>query len=206
MLLTTLGYSQSQTEQARLHPLLFVPLAGRKAVFLGDFVDRGPNTPAVLRLVMQMVAAGSAFGVPGNHDIKLLRKLRGKDVQLTHGIAETLEQLDNGTPAFAAVANSSTPCSATTSSMTASLVVAHAGMKEEMQGRGSGRFGTSPFLARPPVKSTIRPACPLQLGRRLSRPGHGRLRPHSIPEPEWLNRTIYIDTGCVFGGKLTALR
>ena len=27
-----------------------------------------------------------------------------------------------------------------------------------------------------------------------------------VPEPEWLNRTINIDTGCVFGGKLTALR
>lgn len=27
-----------------------------------------------------------------------------------------------------------------------------------------------------------------------------------MPEPEWLNRTVNIDTGCVFGGKLTALR
>src|SRR5262249_9553024 len=27
-----------------------------------------------------------------------------------------------------------------------------------------------------------------------------------VPEPEWLNRTINIDTGCVFGGRLTALR
>ena len=27
-----------------------------------------------------------------------------------------------------------------------------------------------------------------------------------VPEAEWLNRTIYIDTGCVFGGALTALR
>jgi protein phosphatase len=27
-----------------------------------------------------------------------------------------------------------------------------------------------------------------------------------VPEAEWLNRTINIDTGCVFGGKLTALR
>ena len=67
---------------------------GRKAVFLGDLVDRGPKTPDVLRLVMGMVAAGTALCVPGNHDVKLLRKLRGKDVQITHGLAETLAQLD----------------------------------------------------------------------------------------------------------------
>lgn len=27
-----------------------------------------------------------------------------------------------------------------------------------------------------------------------------------VAEPEWLNRRINIDTGCVFGGKLTILR
>ena len=54
--------------------------AGR-AVFVGDLVDRGPDTPGVLRLVMGMVAAGHALCVRGNHEAKLLRALRGREGQ-----------------------------------------------------------------------------------------------------------------------------
>ena len=67
---------------------------GRKAVFVGDLVDRGPRILDTLRLVATMVAHGSALCVPGNHDMKLLKKLRGKDVQITHGLAETLAEID----------------------------------------------------------------------------------------------------------------
>lgn len=74
----------------------------RKIVFVGDLVDRGPKTPAVLRLVMKLVAEGKALCVPGNHDIKLLRALRGKNVQITHGLAESLAQLAGETPEFRA--------------------------------------------------------------------------------------------------------
>ena len=49
---------------------------GRKAVFLGDLVDRGPRVLDTLKLVRNMVTAGTAFCVPGNHDMKLMRKLR----------------------------------------------------------------------------------------------------------------------------------
>ena len=60
---------------------------------LGDFVDRGPNTPDVLRLAMSMVRAGQAYAVPGNHDVKLVRALKGKNVKIAHGLAESLAQL-----------------------------------------------------------------------------------------------------------------
>ena len=53
-------------------------------------MDRGPGIAGVLKLVMGMVAAGTALAVPGNHDLKLVRKLRGKDVRVTHGLAESL--------------------------------------------------------------------------------------------------------------------
>ncbi|MGN6506645.1 MAG: AAA family ATPase, partial [Tepidisphaeraceae bacterium] len=86
-LLKRLGYTVNDD-------LRVAPPAGRKAVFVGDLVDRGPKVPQVLKLVMQMVRDGTALCVPGNHDIKLMRKLRGKDVQLTHGLAETLLQLE----------------------------------------------------------------------------------------------------------------
>ena len=94
---------------------------GRKAVFVGDLVDRGPDSPGVLRLVMGMVAAGTAICVPGNHEQKLARKLNGRNVQLTHGLPETLEQLDREDPGFVIeVGRSSTAWSATTSSTAAS--------------------------------------------------------------------------------------
>src|SRR6266478_9737967 len=94
-LLTQLGYSIEKQTNADGSPGISVkPPEGRKLVFLGDLVDRGPKIPEVLRLTMSMVQGGAALCVPGNHDVKLMRKLRGKDVQITHGLANSLEQLD----------------------------------------------------------------------------------------------------------------
>ncbi|MCL4148283.1 UNVERIFIED_CONTAM: hypothetical protein GTU68_037132, partial [Idotea baltica] len=111
----------------------------RQVIYLGDLVDRGPNSPAVLKLVMSMVRNGSALCVPGNHDLKLQKKLNGKNVQLKHGLAETMEQLESESPDFI------TDVKEFLYSLIShyilddgKLAVAHAGIKEEMQGRGSG--------------------------------------------------------------------
>ena len=69
-------------------------------MFVGDYGDRGPDTPAVLRLVMAMAAAGTAICLPGNHDVKLARKLKGRDVKIAHGLAETLERLETESDEF----------------------------------------------------------------------------------------------------------
>ena len=113
---------------------------GRTAIFLGDLVDRGPDSPAVLRLVMSMVATGNALCVPGNHDTRLVRKLRGRDVQLTHGLAETLAQLE-GEPEHSArqAADFLDGLISHYVLDDGKLVVAHAGLKAEMQGRASAR-------------------------------------------------------------------
>jgi protein phosphatase len=207
-LLTQLGYTPDQTGEASANSHSFVPPSGRKAVFLGDLGDRGPNTPAVLRLVMHMVAQGHAFCVPGNHDIKLLRKLRGRDVQLTHGIVESLEQLDKEPPEFRQQVSKFLDALVSHYVFDSGrLVVAHAGMKEEMQGRGSGKvrdfalFGeTTGEVDEFGLQVRYNWAADYR-GPAMVVYGHT-----PIPEPEWLNRTINIDTGCVFGGKLTALR
>src|SRR2546426_3499251 len=78
-LLNQLGYEISRDVSPSVDGYMVRPPEGRKAVFLGDLVDRGPSIPAVLRLVMCMVKSGAALCVPGNHDMKLVRKLRGKD-------------------------------------------------------------------------------------------------------------------------------
>ena len=206
LLLERLGYAVGAGEDGK--NVRVTPPVGRKAVFLGDLVDRGPDSPAVLRLVMQMVQDGSAYCVPGNHDIKLMRKLRGKDVQLTHGIVETLEQLGKEPAEFSVTVQKFLDGLISHYVFDeGKLVVAHAGMKEEMQGRGSGKvrdfalFGeTTGEVDDFGLKVRYNWAADYRGGAMVVY-GHT-----PVPEAEWLNRTINIDTGCVFGGKLSALR
>jgi len=88
-LLTDLGYSISSDGTRVTHS------QGRRVVFVGDLVDRGPDSPAVLRLVMAMVRDGVAMCIAGNHDQKLSRALRGRDVKVSHGLERSLEQLES---------------------------------------------------------------------------------------------------------------
>ncbi len=184
------------------------PPDGRKAIFVGDLVDRGPKVVDVLKLVMNMVEAGTALCVPGNHDVKLLRKLRGKDVQVTHGLGESLSQLEMETPDFRnQVASFLDGLVSHYVLDDGKLVVAHAGLKEEMQGRGSGKVRDFALYGET-TGETDEFGLPVRLnwaaeyrGRAMVVYGHT-----PVPEPEWLNRTVNIDTGCVFGGRLTALR
>ena len=180
----------------------------RKAVFLGDLVDRGPGTPEVLKLVMSMVESKTALCVPGNHDIKLMRKLHGKDVRITHGLAESLEQLEKEPGVFSEQVASFIDSLVSHYVLDdGQLVVAHAGLKEELQGRGSGKVRDFALFGET-TGETDEFGLPVRYnwaaeyrGKAMVVYGHT-----PVPEPEWLNRTICIDTGCVFGGKLTALR
>src|SRR5580692_1355736 len=140
-LLAQLGYSvESPSSGQRSVGYSVKPPEGRKVVFLGDLVDRGPKIPDVLGLVMSMIEAGTALCVPGNHDIKLMRKLRGKDVQITHGLADSLQQLDKQPPEFRTQVSEFIDALISHYVLDdGKLVVAHAGMKEEMHGRGSGK-------------------------------------------------------------------
>jgi protein phosphatase len=203
-LLQQLGYTvESDGAEYRV-----VPPDGRRAVFVGDLVDRGPKIPEVLRLVMGMVKAGTAFCVPGNHDVKLMRKLRGKDVKITHGLADSLAQLEPETPEFKREVGEFVDDLVSHYVFDdGRLVVAHAGMKEAMQGRGSGAVRSFALFGET-TGETDDYGLPVRYnwaaeyrGKAMVVYGHTPVR-----EPEWLNRTIDIDTGCVFGGKLTALR
>ncbi|MCK5524792.1 MAG: AAA family ATPase [Thiomargarita sp.] len=203
-LLEQLGYliNGDLTHYTVTHP------KGRKAIFVGDLVDRGPKSPQVLRLVMDMVAEGTAFCVSGNHDVKLKRKLKGKNVKLTHGLANSVQQLESFPLAFhQEVLNFIEKLVSHYLFDNGKLVVAHAGMKEELQGRTSGKvrefalYGdTTGELDEFGLPVRLNWAADYR-GKAIVVYGHT-----SVPEAEWLNNTICVDTGCVFGGKLTAFR
>jgi protein phosphatase len=184
------------------------PPAGRKAIFVGDLVDRGPDVVGVLRLVMDMVESGDALCVIGNHDDKLLRKLNGHDVKIKHGLAETLAQLGPESDAFKERVRAFLDGLVSHYVLDdGKLVIAHAGLKEELQGRMSKRVREFALYGET-TGETDEFGLPVRLnwaanyrGKAMVVYGHT-----PVPQPEWLNNTINIDTGAVFGGQLTALR
>ncbi|HEU0001739.1 MAG TPA: polynucleotide kinase-phosphatase [Ktedonobacteraceae bacterium] len=206
-LLQKLGYEVTRRPDEEIQFEIHHPL-GRKAVFLGDLIDRGPDVTGVLRLVMDMVASKNALCIPGNHDVKLVRKLKGKNVRLTHGLNITVEQLEKETPQFnERVLKFLDGLISHYVLDDGRLVVAHAGLKESMQGRGSGAVREFALYGET-TGETDEFGLPIRYnwaaeyaGKAMVVYGHT-----PVPEAEWLNRTINIDTGCVFGGKLTALR
>lgn len=208
-LLDQLGYQvQEVPKDEQNYGLAFSHPQGRKLIFLGDLVDRGPNSPAVLRLVMSMVHQGIALCVPGNHDAKLQKKLRGKDVKLKHGLAATMEQLEGEDPNFLEAVREFIYGLTSHYVLDAGrLVVAHAGIREEMQGRGSGAVRS--FCLYGETTGEIDEfGLPVRYNWAKDYRGKAKVVYGHTPvrEAEWLNKTIDIDTGCVFGGKLTALR
>ena len=205
-LLGKLGWALVHDERGR--PVDAVHPEGRKAVFVGDLVDRGPDSPGVLRLVMGMVAAGHAICVPGNHEQKLARKLNGRNVQLTHGLPETLEQLAAEDPAF--VAEVRTYIDGLVSHYVlddGKLVVAHAGLKEAYHGRASARVRSFALYGET-TGETDEYGLPVRYPWARDYRGSAAVVYGHVPTPvpEWINNTICLDTGCVFGGALTALR
>jgi len=129
------------------------PPQGRKLIFVGDLVDRGPKIVEVLRLAMGVVASGEGFCVPGNHDMKLLQKLRGKDVKMAHGLSDSVAQLDTQSPEFKVKVGEFLDSLISHYVLDdGKLVVAHAGMKEEMQGEGRAQFVHLHYLEKPQGK------------------------------------------------------
>ncbi len=203
-LLRTLGYEVDADEA---HPNAFHP-EGRRAIFLGDLVDRGPKIPAVLRLVMSMVDRDQALCILGNHDDKLRRALEGSPVERTHGLKESLCQLEaTSIPFIHRVHRFIEGLVSHYVLDRGRLVVAHAGLKASLQGLDSKR-ARSFALYGDPTGTTDDDGRPIRRdwaadyhGRALVVYGHTPVR-----TPRWTNASLCIDTGCVFGGALSAMR
>ena len=205
-LLTLLGYGVVHDGDGR--PVDATHPDGRRALFVGDLVDRGPDSAGVLRLVMGMVEAGHALAVPGNHENKLVRALDGRSVQLSHGLEETLAQLGGESAEFRAAVRDF--CDGLVAHLVlddGNLVVAHAGLKEAFHNRASGRVRAFALYG-DTTGETDEFGLPVRLpwaddyrGRAMVLHGHT-----PTPVPTWVNNTMCLDTGCVFGGHLSALR
>lgn len=204
-LLELLGYTQDP-EAGRRHP------AGRRAMFVGDLVDRGPGVVEVVSLVMRMVAAGAALCVPGNHDIKLMRALEDHPVTIAHGLEESLRQI-SALPAeesqrfvveYCAFVRAMPPYAVLEGG---ALVVAHAGMPEEYQGRVSHRIRAYAFYG-DPTGEYDQYGRPIRYDWAADYRGQAAVVYGHTPHKEatWINNTVNLDTGCVHGGRLTAAR
>lgn len=180
----------------------------RRVIFLGDIIDRGPGIVPCLRLVMDMVLAGRAICLLGNHEAKLIRKLEGRDVKLKHGLEQTVEELAKTSPDFQARLLhflEKLPAHALLDG--GRLVVAHAGMKEHYIGR-LGEKVRSFALFGDTTGEVDSYGLPVRndwaqgyQGRALVVYGHT-----PTLEVRFVNNTVCVDTGCVFGGQLSALR
>ncbi|OEV04526.1 polynucleotide kinase-phosphatase [Streptomyces oceani] len=204
-----LGYPLRHDDRGRAvsatHP------AGRTAVFVGDLVDRGPDSPGVLRLVMGMVEDGTALCVPGNHENKFGRWLKGRKVQHRHGLVETVEQFERVVgeePEFAERVRAFVDSLVSHYVLDGGgLVVCHAGLPEKYHGRTSGRVRSHARYGET-TGETDEFGLPVRYpwaeeyrGRAAVIYGHT-----PVPRAEWVNNTLCLDTGCVFGGAMTALR
>ncbi|MES2206901.1 MAG: metallophosphoesterase [Pseudomonadota bacterium] len=203
-LLLKLGYHVSLNN----HQYILHHPDHRKIIFLGDLVDRGPKSPEVVRFVMDITQSGQGYCVAGNHDVKLVKALRGRDITLSHGLKESMEQFSLETSAFRdQTANFLEQLVSHYVLNEGKLVVAHAGLKEEMHGRDSNKVRYFSMYGETTGKTDAF-GLPIRYnwaeaykGEALVVYGHTPLQ-----QAEWLNNTLCLDTGCVFGGALTALR
>ena len=205
-LLGELGYELRRDDQGR--PVDAHHPGGRTAVFVGDLVDRGPDTPGVLRLVMGMVEAGNALCVTGNHEYKLVRALDGRKVRIAHGLAESLAQLEAQDEEFRKAAHDF--CRSLIGHYVldgGNLVVAHAGLKQEYHGRASARVRAFAMYGET-TGETDEFGLPVRYPWAQDYRGRATVLYGHTPTTElrWVNNTLCLDTGAVFGGRLTALR
>lgn len=203
-LMAALGYSVTQKDSQ----YEVVPPAGRTLVFAGDLVDRGPDCPGVLRLVMSMTRAGQAICVPGNRDVELVRALKGRAVPISLGMARSLDQIEAAPKGFRGEVRRFLDGLATHQVLDdGNLVIAHAGLKESLQGKTTPEARGVALRGEPTGKRDdfglpIRSNWAAEYrGKALVAYGHS-----PVAEPLWINNTVNLDTGCVYGGHLSALR
>ena len=182
--------------------------SGRIPVFVGDLVDRGPKNVAAVELVMRMLEHDVAFCVPGNHDVQFERHLAGEPVPLLFGLAGTVAEFAQQTQEMRAdVLEFFRTLPGHHVFDAGRLVVAHTGLRQDLHGvdtpetRHLAAYGVNDDAVDPRDVAKRHPWIADYHGSAVVVYGHT-----PILEATWRQETIGIDTGCVFGWRLTALR
>lgn len=188
----------------------FEPKKDRKLAFVGDLVDRGPDSDKVLALVRWLYRNGHAFAVAGNHDDRLRRFLGGESMKAGYGLRKTAERVKSHSPTFQRKTGKflgDLPVVAANEH----LVVVHAAFRETLQGdalRQLALFGeTSPDLLDAKGRRLRLTVWEDEyVGTRTIVRGHDAVLHPSLKLTRNGGWIANVDTGCCYGNKLTALR
>jgi protein phosphatase len=185
---------------------------GRKLAFVGDLTDRGPHSLKMISVVASLKKEKEAYYVPGNHCNKLYRYFLGNKVKILHGLETTAAELSalsekerkeystlfinlyEDSPLYQVLDDGK-------------LIIAHAGIKEEYIGKNNKRVKT--FVLYGDITGEVNDdGTPVRRDWAKEYNGGGWIIYGHTPvfEPRMINNTVNIDTGAVFGGKLTAFR
>lgn len=185
----------------------------RMLAFVGDLTDRGPESLKVIETVFKLVVqAKKAYYVPGNHCNKLYRFFIGNKVQITHGLETTVaeyEALDKNAQKqirgkFIELYEQAPLYDRLDGGK---LVIAHAGIREDYIGSHDSKVKT--FVLYGDISGKNNPDGTPVRGDWAKHYGGSAwiVYGHTpVKEPRLVNNTVNIDTGAVFGGKLTSLR
>lgn len=208
LLLQKLGYQIQEGDNPCKSP--YIHPDGRQAIYVGDLCDRGPNSPGVIALVRKQVREAAGLCVMGNHDNKLMRYLKGNKVKVNNGLQTTIDQLHSKScpikkkKVYQFLAR--LPYRLILDE--GKLLVTHAGLAEKYHDAKMNRKIESKCIYGETTGAKDADGYPVRLpwqdaykGERYVVHGHVALK-----EPLVTNRVYDVDTSCVYGGKLTALR
>jgi protein phosphatase len=204
MLTKQLGYQWNSG--IPVHP------AGRKLGFVGDLTDRGPQSLQTIETVYSLVRENLAYYVPGNHCNKLYRFFLGRNVQIAHGLETTVTEYHALPPSEQAMIRKKFMKLYETAPLYAQLdngrlIIAHAGIRQDYIGRTDKKVQT--FVLYGDITGETNPdGTPVRRDWAKHYKGEAWIVYGHTPvkQPRIINHTINIDTGCVFGGALTAFR
>ncbi|WP_442599199.1 bis(5'-nucleosyl)-tetraphosphatase PrpE [Neobacillus sp. D3-1R] len=184
----------------------------RKLAFVGDLTDRGPLSLKIIEIVWRLVKEQGAHYSPGNHCNKLYRFFLGNKVQVSHGLETTVAEYESLIPQeqkrirdmFIELYQNAPLYQVLDEGK---LVITHAGIREDYIGKTHS--GVKTFVLYGDITGKTNPdGTPIRRdwaksykGKPLVVYGHT-----PVENVRWVGNTVNIDTGAVFGGKLTALQ